>query len=230
MKFSPIACAFTAAIHGALFLTIILGDTCSTADAHAIDEKDYIEAALMMKSTPQNNQPQKARKKTSVAPPTIDPTAKPTPTKKPTPKPIEEEFDPEKLLAQERQRLGDPDGSEAAEDPTVPGPFNGSAEGWATETIGDPWFIDLYQQTMQAWELPTLERGTGKAAGCYRFRVDGTIEKVEIRQSSKNTNIDRSVQVALLTVQKQRQKKPVPIPKHLIRETVSKWRCVPFPV
>lgn len=181
------------------------GSGCSgggDADATEFAQAETIEASLAFKEVkPKNKQPQK-KKKRKFKPKVEDGASrddelKPEDKKKDeTLRPDEDEVDFNSIL--DKNRKQDEDLSDTGSDEI---PVEGSAAGseWGAETQarGDPYVGELKGRIYSVWKVPALETGTGEALGCVRLDADGEIVDRELKKRSKNSNLDRSVEVAL---------------------------------
>lgn len=78
------------------------------------------------------------------------------------------------------------------------GAEDGSEEfGTAASAEGDPYWGMVKGFLYNNWEVPTLEKGKGKAIGCITLNAKGKITETGFKEPSKNINIDRSVKLAL---------------------------------
>jgi hypothetical protein len=238
----------TALIHGGVLAALVLfPDWDASSDAQPrITEMISIEAALAYKSEAQpTKQPQKPRR----APPPVpvpetkpegvsrDEQKAPVVEKKPDlpPEPKKEPKEPDfaKEFEKYRQmRQSDDDDALPSTDLPQPGgggAFDGSKHGFAEANRGDPYLRDLAGEVYQEWEMPTLETGKGAAVGCIRLGKDGRILETKLEQKSGNTNLDRSVGVALQKLEKLRESDSKPVPRHLMDAT-TQWICFKFSV
>jgi hypothetical protein len=174
------------------------GDAQATEFAKA----ETIEASLAFKEVkPKNKQPQKKKKK-KFKPKVEDGASKveelepEKEEKDETIRPDEDEVDYESIL--DKNRKQDEDLSDTGSDEI---PVEGSAAGseWGTEiqARGDPYVGELKGRIYGVWKVPALETGVGVALGCVRLDEDGEIVDRELKKKSKNSNLDRSVEVAL---------------------------------
>ena len=232
----------TALIHGVIVL-IALGFAspggCDSDDTSGGKLKmTTIEAALAYKSTTKSKQPQKRRKrpkarvKTKAAGVSRDDEKKVDPKKvKKTEETKKEDFasDVDQYIKQ-RQRDDEEDEEDELEDEEegqeerTGGQFDGSEHGFAEVSKGDPYMQELAKDMYSSWEVPTLEKGSGSAVGCARLGPDGKIIDIKLETKSGNSNIDRSVKVALEKLQKKRNKKPEKVPRHLM-DITTQWTC-----
>ena len=223
----------TALIHGAI-LVMVLGFSdpgCGDEPGRTKLTMTTIEAALAYKSKTKSTQPQKRRKrpKPKVKPQGVSRDDKKKIDPKKPKKPAAEDFtdDFEKYLKQ-RQREDDDDDvdidDEADEAPKPGGEFDGSEHGFADVSKGDPYMQQIAKDMYSAWEVPTLEKRSGTAVGCVRLIPDGKITDTKLETKSGNSNIDRSVRVALEKLQKKRNKKPKKVPRPLM-EITTQWTC-----
>lgn len=174
----------------------------ASAEATDFGKSETIEASLAFKEVkPKNKQPQK-KKKQKFKPQAEDGASKveelkPKDQKKDlTLRPEADEIDINSIL--EKNRKQDDDLSESGSDEV---PVEGSAAGseWGTEKMakGDPYVGELRGRIYSVWQVPALETGVGEALGCVRLNEEGEILDRELKKRSKNSNLDRSVEVAL---------------------------------
>ena len=174
----------------------------SSAEATAFGKAETIEASLAFKEVkPKNKQPQKKKKK-KFKPQVEDGASKveehePEDEKKDlTLRPEEHEIDFDAVLAKNAKQ--DEDLSDTGSDEV---PVEGSAAGseWGTErqAKGDPYVGELKGRIYSVWKVPALETGVGVALGCVRLNEEGEVLDRELKKRSKNSNLDRSVEVAL---------------------------------
>lgn len=199
------------------------------AVASNFESAETIEASLAFKKKePESRQPQKQRKKKFKPNPekAASYDAEKTPEKKEekeTLRPDKDEVDFESIL--DKNRKQDEELSDTGVDEL---PQEGAADGseWGTETEarGDPYVGELKGRIYAAWKVPTLETGTGTAIGCVRLGEDGTIADRELKQRSKNSNLDRSVELAL----KESSDMEAPVPAHLVTLLTVKGICFKF--
>jgi len=181
------------------------GAGCSgggNAEATDFGQAETIEASLAFKEVkPKNKQPQKKKKKKFK--PKVEDGASKEEKLKPEDKkkdenlrPDEDEVDFASIL--EKNRKQDEDLSDSGSDEI---PVEGSASGseWGTEkqAKGDPYVGELKGRIYSVWKVPALETGVGQALGCVRLNEEGEVVDRELKKRSKNSNLDRSVEVAL---------------------------------
>jgi hypothetical protein len=173
-----------------------------SAEATDFGKAETIEASLAFKEVkPKNKQPQK-KKKEKFKPVPEDGASKveefKPDEKKPekTLRPEKDEIDFNSILNKNRKQ--DEELSDTGSDEV---PVEGSASGseWGTEleAKGDPYVGELKGRIYSAWKVPALETGVGEAIGCVRLDAEGVIVDRELKKRSKNSNLDRSVEVAL---------------------------------
>jgi hypothetical protein len=104
------------------------------------------------------------------------------------------------------------------------GAFDGSEFGFGDETKGDPYFGRLKADLLRNWEYPEILSDVGVPVGCIHMEPDGKIPEWELREKSGNAELDDSVERALDSLQKLRNKEPIEVPPHLIPKT-RKWIC-----
>ena len=226
---------FTIAVHSVVLgLVLSRGERAGCGSNHAKGSTNFaqaetIEASLAFKEVkPKNKQPQKKKKK-KFKPKTDDGASKEDkvkPEKKPkdeslTPK--EEEIDINSVLNKHRQQ--DDDLSDTGSEET---PVEGSPEGseWGTEkdARGEPYVGELKGRIYSVWKVPALETGTGKAIGCVRLDKEGAVVDRELKKRSKNSNLDRSVELAL----KEAPAMEEPVPDHLVTLLTVRGICFKF--
>lgn len=173
-----------------------------TAQATDFAQAETIEASLAFKEVkPKNKQPQKKKKKKFK--PKVEDGASKVEEHKPEEKekkerirPEEDEIDFNSIL--DKNRKQDDDLSDTGSDEI---PVEGSAAGseWGTEKMakGDPYVGELKGRIYSVWRVPALETGVGEALGCVRLNDEGEVVDRELKKRSKNSNLNRSVQVAL---------------------------------
>ncbi len=193
-------------------------------------EAQVIEASLAFKEVkPKSKQPQK-KKKQKFRPKTEDGASKDEKLDPDKEKPEKEtlaveddEIDISSIL--DKNRKQDEDLSDTGSDEVpVEGSANGSEWGTEKEARGDPYVGELKGRIYDAWKVPALESGTGKAVGCVRLDKDGVIVDKELKKRSKNTNLDRSVEVAL----KNATAMDKPVPDALLNLLTVKGICFNF--
>jgi len=228
--------AFTLLLH--LFVAGLVvakndGTGCGGSDASGstnFAQAEVIEASLAFKEVkPKNKQPQK-KKKQKFRPKTEDGASKreTVDPKKDKPKketlPVDDdEVDINSIL--DKHRKQDEDLSDTgSEEVPVEGSSQGSEWGTEKEARGDPYVGELRGRIYDAWKVPALETGNGKAIGCVRLDKEGAIVDRELKKRSKNTNLDRSVEVAL----KNAPAMETPVPDALINLLTVKGICFNF--
>lgn len=229
----------TALVHVAVALFVFgLSDRSGCRNAGAERPKltmTTIEASLAYKSNTRSKQPQK---RTRLPQPTAQPDGVSRDENRPVEpdkkKPAETEEDYSKQFEKYRQQRQNNDDDVDIDDddknaPRPGGEFNGSEHGFAEVSKGDPYMQELAKDVYSGWEVPTLEQGNGAAIGCVRLTSDGKIIDSQLETKSGNANIDRSVKLALTSLQEQRNKKPVAVPRHLM-EITAQWTCFKFNV
>lgn len=217
----------TTLVHGVVILLLIGFRGHGNAEAGRTQlTMTTIEASLAYRAKEQPKQPQKRRQP---KPPPVDaPTISRDENKQVKPKDDkpepQEDFEKDFEKYMKERQTNDDDIDPGEEEPKPGGEFNGSEHGFAEESKGDPYFQELAAQVHASWTVPTLEKGAGTAAGCVRIGQDGRIVETKLLQSAQNANIDRSVKVALKSVQVLRDKDAKPVPRHLMNET-NHWIC-----
>ena len=225
--------ALTLVLHCGLLAALIINQKSCTSDGNAFasnfEEAETIEASLAFTEVKKKNkQPQKQRKKkfkaAKATPVSRDADALPKPKKEDQkPKPDEDEIDPLSILEKNRKQEEDLSDTGVDELPT-----EGSAQGseWGTErdARGDPYVGELKGRIFNAWEVPTLETGDGRAVGCVRLQPSGTIKDRELKRRSSNVNLNRSVQLALKNASDMESS----VPGHLTTLLTEKGICFNF--
>ena len=195
-------------------------DGCMGGEAEASDEADRfsesqtIEASLAIKEVkPESRQPQK-KKKEKYKPVergfSKDENAKPE-EKKDEPEHkvpvLPDEVDVNSILDKNRSQDETLSSTGADEIPTA-GSADGSIWGTNVKAEGDPYVGELKGRIHSEWKVPTLETGGGIALGCVRLNSDGKIIDHGLKTRSKNSNLNRSVEIALKKAPD--MEKPVP--------------------
>ena len=215
------ALAGTVALH--ITVPIAILNARSSDEPRPLSDMKVIEAALAYKKSDPPKQPQKDRRpKPTVETPvgvSHDDTKAPVdrPDAGPTPETDVAKKAAEFLKSHQDEEEGD-------EVPKPGGDFNGSARGFVEVGKGDPYFQELAADFVEAWEVPTLERGSGAAEGCLRLDATGRVIDTKFKASG-NANIDRSVQLAIREIKKMRDKGDKPVPANLLQEATEKWIC-----
>jgi hypothetical protein len=200
------------------------------ADAAArFSDSQTIEASLAFKAVePKDRQPQKEKKKKYApdekAPVVFDPDAGPPP-----PHPEHEvkvkpdEVDINSVLKKNRGQNPDLSSTGAEEIPKE-GSAGGSEWGTEKDAHGSPYAGELKGRIHSAWELPSIEQGTGEVLGCVKLDKDGKIVDRFVKKKSGNANLDRSVELAL----KQAPDMKEPVPDDMIDLMTVKGICFRF--
>lgn len=201
----------------------------SSAGPTNFQQAETIQASLAFKEVkPKTKQPQKRKKQKfkqkAEKGASKEEKLKPKDEKKDKTLPVEpDEVDINSILNKNRKQ--DEDLSDTGSDEV---PVEGSASGseWGTErdAKGDPYVGELKGRIYDAWKVPALETGTGVALGCVRLDSDGIIVDRELKKRSKNSNLDRSVEVAL----KESTGMESPVPDHLTALLTERGICIKF--
>ena len=204
----------------------------ASADAEErFASSETIEAALAFKAVdPKTKQPQKQKKKKyrpdDRAPVIKDETAPPRDETKPPDHKVKvkpDEVDINSIL--EKNKLQDESlSSTGAEEVPKEGSTDGSEWGTEKDAKGHPYAGELKGRIYGAWQLPSLEQGSGEAVGCVKLDRDGKIVDRHVKQKSGNANLDRSVELAL----KQAPDMETPVPDDLIDLMTAKGICFRF--
>ena len=225
--------AFTLLLHiFVVGLASTTTDGCGSGEASGstdFAQAETIEASLAFKEVkPENKQPQK-KKKQKFKPNEEDGASKNeklSPEKKPKKETVpvdKDEIDINSILNKNRKQ--DEDLSDTGSEKTpVEGSPDGSEWGTEKEARGDPYVGELKGRIYDAWKVPALETGTGNAIGCVRLDKEGAIVDRELKKRSKNTNLDRSVEVAL----KDAPAMDKPVPDALVNLLTVKGICFNF--
>jgi hypothetical protein len=229
--------SMTVLLHaGLIFLMVAKGDAvgCGATGVRggesSFEQAETIEASLAFKKvSPRDKQPQK-QKKEKYAPvddtiklsndPNAIPADKP---EEPKIKPRDDEIDPLSVL--KKNRAQDENLSSTGVDEL---PRDGAEDGsqWGTErdARGEPYVGELKGRIYSAWRVPALETGTGKMVGCVRLDKAGKITDRELKERSKNANLNRSVEEAL----REAPAMDDPVPDHLVNLLTVKGICFNF--
>jgi len=170
-------------------------------DSNFFDRAHVIEAGLAMRKAPKKKrQPQKKKKKTyrPKEAAKISRDADRTPVKATAKKdlpPKADEIDFASVL--EKNREQDEDLSTHGSDDVGQGDEETSFSGRLAHAKGDPYVALLAEQIYNTWKVPSLETAGGSVLGCILLEPDGKIAKFEVKRKSKNSNLNRSVYLAL---------------------------------
>jgi hypothetical protein len=196
--------------------------------ASRFEEAQTIEASLAFKKvSPKDRQPQKQRKQKFAPVDPIklstDPSQTPEDRKEQPLPPREDEIDPAETLNKNRAQ-DETLSSTGAEELPRDGADDGSEWGTERDARGEPYVGELKGRIHSAWKVPALETGAGKAVGCVRLDRAGTIKDRELKERSKNANLDRSVEEAL----REAPAMEAPVPDHLVDLLTVKGICFNF--
>jgi hypothetical protein len=207
MEQHVVGLSVTVLLHLGLGLAVVTQDDCgwlakSEADSDSkFKDARVIQAGLARKKVePKSKQPQKKKKKKFKPPEGVkvarnDAKVK-TEDDKNKPRPDPDEIDVTSIL--EKNRVQEPDlSTHGVDEVPVEGSTDGSEWGTEKEAKGDPYVGELKGRIYSVWQVPTLETGAGKAVGCVRLDDDGKIVDSELKKRSKNSNLNRSVTLAL---------------------------------
>ena len=223
--------AVTLMLHLALGAMLLAKqDSCgSTSGGNGeFEEATTIQAALAFKEVaPKNKQPQK-KKKQKFKPKKEKGASKvdtPPPRKKEEKTvPVEpDEIDIEAIMNKNRKQDEDLSDTGSEEVP-VEGAADGSQWGTAKEARGDPYVGELSGRVITGWKVPALETGTGLTEGCVKLNEKGEIVERHIKKRSKNSNLNRSVELALKDAPDMEE----PVPEHLVHLLTVKGICINF--
>lgn len=192
-------------------------------------DMEAIEASLAYKSATPPKQPQK--KFRAPEPEKVEGVSRDE-TKAPETKPDEpKKKDPADLLSDyeklRQQRASEDDPIGKPTDSEV-GAFDGSQFGFAEESRGDPYFQKLVGDLLAGWEFPEILQDAGTPVGCLRLSAEGKIQDTLFKQKSDNSELNDSVERALVAVKKLRNDTPEPVPTHLLKAAITKWVCFKF--
>jgi hypothetical protein len=220
---------------GILALTIAESVSSSEEDdgKNLDEEMMMINASLAKKKEVESEQPQKefyepteARTPDAI---TDDPEAKKRKKKK-----KKDEDEPEidweaqvgEHMADRKKNDRDLDHGEAAK--STEGQWDGHKKGWAKENTGHKYWRELAGDAYSAWSVPTLETGEFEVLGCVRLMPSGKIVDTRIWKPTKNSTFDRSVNLVLKKLEKERTgKADQKVPDELLPE-INVWRCMKF--
>jgi hypothetical protein len=228
--------AGAAILAGAMSLAVLILPAINGADAKPpeedpLDKMETIEASIAFNSAPEK-QPHKEFKP---PPPKVDeekikvaddPTKKPDPPKKKDePKKDKPQKDAKDVPIPDRKPKDENAPVGEQKPVTSPGQFDPNKRGFAEVTAGDPFYRELAADFHEVWEFPVISQTTRTAAGCIHMLEDGTIEKTQVKPKSGDDQLDNSVELGLKALQDKRNKKPTPVPSHLIEQVTSRWIC-----
>lgn len=239
----------TSLVHGAVVVGLVAFSDCAGGDDRPkIGQMVTIEASLAYKSGgPKVTQPQKksGRKPPPTPTPETNPVSRdenqePVETKPDPPEKQEEEDFAKQFEKFRDERQQEDEGGEEAGDGSESGrpggAFDGSEHGFAEVNKGDPYLRELAAQAHGFWNVPTLEQGSGQAAGCVRLGENGRILDSELgrdldlpgAKSPQNATVDAAVKRALKQLTELRASEAKPVPAHLM-EATTQWICFNFP-
>lgn len=191
------------------------GGAAEASDEDRFAQSETIEAALAIKAVkPESKQPQKKKKK-KYRPVergfSRDENRKPKNEEKDEPKHkvpvLPDEVDINSVLEKNRSQDETLSSTGADEVPTE-GAADGSIWGTERDAKGHPYVGELKGRIYSEWKVPTLETGSGVALGCVRLNTSGKIIDHGLKTPSKNSNLNRSVEIALRKAPD--MEKPVP--------------------
>jgi len=106
------------------------------------------------------------------------------------------------------------------------GAFDGDEFGWASGTKGDPFYIQLVKDLREGWEYPKILSDQGSAMGCFRIAPNGEISDTQVKEKSGNSELDDSVERAMISLKKRRSEHPIQVPTHLLNK--GDFLCLRF--
>lgn len=211
----------TALLHmGMIAAFMSTGDQgCAGGTANATEDEDRfaksrtIEAALAVQEVkPKDKQPVKKKKKKykpDERGASRDENRKPKEREEPKHKVpvLPDEIDVDSILQKNRSQDETLSSTGADETPTE-GAQKGSMWGTAKEATGHPYIGELKGRIHSEWKVPALETHGGVALGCVRLNDAGKIIEHGFKKRSSNSNLNRSVELALKKAPP--MEKPVP--------------------
>lgn len=228
----------TALLHMAMVVAFMSqsGDSGCAGSASAADEDEdrfakstTIEAALAIKEVKREDKQPVKQKKQKFKPEergvSRDETKKPTERKEPEHKVpvLPDEVDPESTFKKNRSQDETLSSTGVDEVPTA-GAADGSIWGTERDAKGHKYVGELKGRIHSEWKVPTLETGGGVALGCVRLNDAGKIIDHGFQQRSSNSNLNRSVTLAM------RNAPPMetPVPAELKELLTVKGICFRF--
>ena len=238
----------TSLVHGAVVVGLVAFSECHGGDDRPkIGQMVTIEASLAYKSKDaRSKQPQKPRRQRPTPTPETNPVSRdetqepvaPKPDEPSKPQDEEEDFSKQFEKFRDERQQDESEGEEGAGEDSdrTGGAFDGSEHGFAEVNKGDPYLRELAAQAHGFWSVPTLEQGSGHAAGCVRLGENGRILEAELgrdldlpgAKSPQNATIDAAVKRALKQLTELRASEAKPVPAHLM-EATTQWICFNFP-
>ena len=110
---------------------------------------------------------------------------------------------------------------------TEPGAFNGSEEGWAPITKGDPYWQGFAKDIHDNFTLPEISEANGIPVGCFHITPDGKIVDTKVKEKSGSPDLDQAAEHAIDAVKKLRNDNPIPVPENQ-KGAVTRWICIRF--
>ncbi len=121
----------------------------------------------------------------------------------------------------------DDDDNPAGKPVTQIGDFNGSEEGWAPTTKGNPFWQGFAKDIHENFTLPTISEANGIPVGCFHITPDGKIVDTKVKEKSGSPDLDQAAEHAIDAVQKLRNENPTPVPTELLG-AINRWICIRF--
>lgn len=237
----------TTLVHSAVVVGLVAFSECGGDDDRPkIGQMVTIEASLAYKSNDaRSKQPQKPRRRRPTPTPETNPVSRDETQEPVEPRPDEpsklqdeEDFSKQFEKFRDERQQDEAEGEEGAGDDSerTGGAFDGSEHGFAEVNKGDPYLRELAAQAHGFWSVPTLEQGSGQAAGCVRLGANGRILEAELGRDldlpgarpPQNATIDAAVKRALKQLTELRESEAKPVPAHLM-EATTQWICFNFP-
>jgi hypothetical protein len=237
----------TTLVHSAVVVGLVAFSECGGGDDRPkIGQMVTIEASLAYKSNDaRSKQPQKPRRRRPTPTPETNPVSRDETQEPVEPRPDEpskpqdeEDFSKQFEKFRDERQQDEAEGEEGAGEDSerTGGAFDGSEHGFAEVNKGDPYLRELAAQAHGFWNVPTLEQGSGQAAGCVRLGANGRIIEAELGRDldlpgarpPQNATIDAAVKRALKQLTELRESEAKPVPAHLM-EATTQWICFNFP-
>ena len=139
--------------------------------------------------------------------------------------PKEKPVDVDQALA--KFHHNDDDDNPAGKPVTAPGEFNGSEEGWAPTTKGNPFWQGFAKDIHENFSLPEISEANGIPVGCFHITPDGKIVDTKFKEKSGSPDLDQAAEHAIDAVKKLRNDNPTPVPTELLG-AINRWICIRF--
>jgi outer membrane biosynthesis protein TonB len=216
--------ALSAALFGG---TLYLTEAAEAAHQPELKEMITIEASLARKSE-KKKQPQKELKapEPEVKPEGVSHDENKKPIEKKPDEPKKRPKKPDDKVDLSKFKHATDDDQPGAKPTTDIGQFDGSKEGFAQISAGNPYWQHFVADFKQIWELPTISKVNGATKACFHIEADGKIVDSKFERSGDDT-LDDSVQRAMKATQKTRNDKPQPVPTEQLG-AIRSWVCFRF--